>query len=45
MCPDLQSLGIEDREPVDEVGAELHVNVLRQVLALVKPVGGPIGEV
>ena len=45
MSPDLQGLGVEDRETVDNVSAELHVDVLGHVLAFVKSVRCPVGEV
>ena len=43
--PDLEGLGVENGEPVDDVSAEVGVHVLRQVLALVETVGGPVGEI
>jgi len=43
--PDLKGLRVEDGKPVDDVSAEVGVHVLRQVLALVETVGGPVGEI
>jgi hypothetical protein len=42
---DLKGLRVEDGEPVDDVSAEVGVHVLRQVLALVETIGGPVGEI
>ena len=43
--PDHQLPGVEHRKAVDNVGAEAGVDVLRLVLALARPVPGPIRKV
>ena len=45
MGPDLEGLRVEDSKAVDDVGAQLDVDVLWQELALVKAVGCPVGKI
>ena len=45
MSPDLKRLRVEDGKPVDDVSAEVRVDVLGLEFALVGSIDGPIGEI
>ncbi len=45
MSPDLKRLRVEDGEPVDDVSAQVRVDVLGLEFALVGSIDGPISEI
>lgn len=42
---DQEVVAVEDREAVDDVGAEGGVDVVRSILSFARSVPGPVGEV